>query len=752
MDQVRNSVNSTGNNIGGNLIQSRRDITVISPDSGVSIESEDEPPAMHSLTRARATTRNVERRQLLIRSLIPTTTYINNELSNIHRNTEDENKENINPALAERDADVAVSLSPNGVVLTQSRNATADETNTEQTILRAFVNTEPENHEGQERESSSPPVTIEGISPSPSSVISEPVRLPPVIWPEFWPPSGSHPIVETPTHSPVRRRRTTIMEEVEPVSVEDLPEVNAFGPNGTPPRTPSPQSFIEIHDSRNRNSREALNKQRRGNEHAVNGAVDIVTNFVTPPSRAPPSPRTPQKNKINRKFLITADSPSFFPKDTIHVEKLALSEKLKLFSSSVLSMVLRSAVKPRRSARIRRKPNRYKCDFYRGGRKDHNRSNKCFARSIRGFEPIAEKVKQIKNLMNSLISGPAFPFEFLHAEIIRYEKEREVEQNEKRKRWIEKMRDNPQLEDSLLDEQLKSVKEVFIQGNAETRLEALGYRVGFVLVEKIARDLPRMITELEKMKFLCKEFWTAAFGKQVDNLRTNHQVALHMIEGKQYVEESAVYLAFPCGIVRGALYNLGITSLVTSSVETLPAVKFHVHMQQKSSGRVLMLQILVLLLSFPLCNASFNEFWFYDEKQGEFKHTRKVIIEPEKHFVAECYMCPEINRTDCTFLPSERICFKPDIVYYAGHRCLMARVICHAAYLLIRGTNLKTRERILWDQRIPINKSKVYHHRWPVYGEARLARCNKHGYWQMSAGIPPYENVPVAVERLYCTV
>lgn len=28
--------------------------------------------------------------------------------------------------------------------------------------------------------------------------------------------------------------------------------------------------------------------------------------------------------------------------------------------------------------------------------------------------------------MNSLISGPHFPFEFLHAEIIRYERQREV--------------------------------------------------------------------------------------------------------------------------------------------------------------------------------------------------------------------------------------------------------------------------------------------------------------------------------------
>uniref|UniRef100_A0A0R3S1K8 Trafficking protein particle complex subunit 6B n=1 Tax=Elaeophora elaphi TaxID=1147741 RepID=A0A0R3S1K8_9BILA len=195
--------------------------------------------------------------------------------------------------------------------------------------------------------------------------------------------------------------------------------------------------------------------------------------------------------------------------------------------------------------------------------------------------------------MNSLISGPSFPFEFLHAEIIRYEKQREAEQIEKRKNWIEEVRNNPQMEVSLLDEQLKSVKQVFIQGNAETRLEGLGYRVGFVLVEKIAKDLPRMVTELERMKFLCKEFWTAVFGKQVDNLRTNHQgiyviqdnkffILANFAEGKQHMEESAIYLAFPCGIIRGALYNLGITSLVTSSVESVPAVKFHVHMQQKS--------------------------------------------------------------------------------------------------------------------------------------------------------------------------
>ncbi|VDN07669.1 unnamed protein product [Thelazia callipaeda] len=158
---------------------------------------------------------------------------------------------------------------------------------------------------------------------------------------------------------------------------------------------------------------------------------------------------------------------------------------------------------------------------------------------------------------------------------------------------MEQMRLYPRLDDQVLNKQLSLVKQVFIQGNAETRLEAMGYRVGFVLVEKIAKDIPRMNGELERMKFLCKEFWTAAFGKQIDNLRTNHQGVYVMQDneffifsdfeaGKQYVETSAIYLALPCGIVRGALYNLGINCVVTSSVENLPVVKFHVHMQQKN--------------------------------------------------------------------------------------------------------------------------------------------------------------------------
>lgn len=57
----------------------------------------------------------------------------------------------------------------------------------------------------------------------------------------------------------------------------------------------------------------------------------------------------------------------------------------------------------------------------------------------------------------------------------------------------------------------------------------MGYRVGYALIERIARDTPRFVTELDSMKFICKDFWMCVFGKQVDNLKTNHQVCIDLL-------------------------------------------------------------------------------------------------------------------------------------------------------------------------------------------------------------------------------
>lgn len=45
---------------------------------------------------------------------------------------------------------------------------------------------------------------------------------------------------------------------------------------------------------------------------------------------------------------------------------------------------------------------------------------------------------------------------------------------------------------------------------------------------RLTRDSPSFKDELDVMKFICKDFWTKVFRRQVDNLRTNHQVKNRM--------------------------------------------------------------------------------------------------------------------------------------------------------------------------------------------------------------------------------
>ncbi|XP_041354008.1 trafficking protein particle complex subunit 6b-like [Gigantopelta aegis] len=127
--------------------------------------------------------------------------------------------------------------------------------------------------------------------------------------------------------------------------------------------------------------------------------------------------------------------------------------------------------------------------------------------------------------------------------------------------------------------------------NSIAKLESLGYRVGQSLVERFTKDYPRFKDELDIMKFMCKDFWNAIYKKQVDNLRTNHQGVYVLLDnrfkfltqisnGKQYMESAPKYLAFPCGLIRGALSNFGINSIVTADVSAMPACKFQIQIQR----------------------------------------------------------------------------------------------------------------------------------------------------------------------------
>jgi len=116
------------------------------------------------------------------------------------------------------------------------------------------------------------------------------------------------------------------------------------------------------------------------------------------------------------------------------------------------------------------------------------------------------------------------------------------------------------------------------------KIESMGYNVGYRLCERLAQTKPSLSmavalknvdSALEAVKFLCKEFWIEVFRKPIDKLQTNHR-GVFVLKDNELLwlrrlpaedERSRVaaikLLAFPCGLIRGALSNLGISSVVS---------------------------------------------------------------------------------------------------------------------------------------------------------------------------------------------
>ncbi|XP_018579688.1 trafficking protein particle complex subunit 6B [Anoplophora glabripennis] len=122
-------------------------------------------------------------------------------------------------------------------------------------------------------------------------------------------------------------------------------------------------------------------------------------------------------------------------------------------------------------------------------------------------------------------------------------------------------------------------------------IEYIGFSTGFRIIERLTKDMPRFKDELDTMKFICTDFWSAVYKKQIDNLRTNHQgvyvlqdngfrFLTKLSNGKQYLEAAPRYVAFTCGIIRGSLANLNINCLVTAEVQNMPSCKFHIQVQR----------------------------------------------------------------------------------------------------------------------------------------------------------------------------
>ncbi|KAL2830637.1 transport protein particle component-domain-containing protein [Aspergillus pseudoustus] len=128
-----------------------------------------------------------------------------------------------------------------------------------------------------------------------------------------------------------------------------------------------------------------------------------------------------------------------------------------------------------------------------------------------------------------------------------------------------------------------------IKETAFFRLETLGYRVGQGLAERFCRDRPRFTDNLDVIKFLCKDLWQILFKKQVDNLKTNHRgvyvltdnsfrpfARMSMAARSEAVAMAQAYLWFPCGVIRGALSNLGINTTVQAETAELAGATFQI--------------------------------------------------------------------------------------------------------------------------------------------------------------------------------
>ncbi|KAE8734633.1 putative histone H2AXb-like [Hibiscus syriacus] len=139
---------------------------------------------------------------------------------------------------------------------------------------------------------------------------------------------------------------------------------------------------------------------------------------------------------------------------------------------------------------------------------------------------------------------------------------------------------------------------------AARRIEAIGYQVGHQLAERYTMERPRFSDHLEAIKFICKDFWSELFKKQIDNLKTNHRGTFVLQDNRfrwltrMSIDQSpenvtsgepsiiadekaleSMHLYFPCGIIRGALSNLGIPCAVSADISNLPACSFVVRIK-----------------------------------------------------------------------------------------------------------------------------------------------------------------------------
>ncbi|ODQ82431.1 hypothetical protein BABINDRAFT_43188 [Babjeviella inositovora NRRL Y-12698] len=119
---------------------------------------------------------------------------------------------------------------------------------------------------------------------------------------------------------------------------------------------------------------------------------------------------------------------------------------------------------------------------------------------------------------------------------------------------------------------------------------SLGLRISELLLSQEQQTAHKLVELLDVMKFVCRDVWKNLYGKQMDNLRTNHRGTFVLVDNSlklisrmssskgmtDTIGKAQPYLWFPCGIIKGILASLGIPASVTAEITQFPSVSFSI--------------------------------------------------------------------------------------------------------------------------------------------------------------------------------
>lgn len=127
------------------------------------------------------------------------------------------------------------------------------------------------------------------------------------------------------------------------------------------------------------------------------------------------------------------------------------------------------------------------------------------------------------------------------------------------------------------------------------KIEQYGFSIGLRMAEILIynnsnNEILKNLELLNIMKFVCRDVWKLVYGKQMDNLRTNHRGTFVLIDNSfknfnrldspidfnDTINKSKPYLWIPAGIIRGVLKSFGVESLVTPEITKFPSVSFNI--------------------------------------------------------------------------------------------------------------------------------------------------------------------------------